>query len=204
MTKKPVIVIGGGASGMMAAGRAAELGADVLLLEKTGSPGKKILISGQARCNLTNSADLESFIAMYGSNGRFLYGAVNKFFRDDLLIFLKRYGVSTKTEPGGRIFPASDDARDIVAAFERYLADGSVRIQTGADVTGILVEKGRAAGVQSRLKAYPAGAVILAAGGATYPDTGSTGDGYRLAAGGGPTVTRLRPSLVPLVVSETR
>jgi len=202
MTTKPVIVIGGGASGMMAAGRAAELSADVLLLEKTERPGKKILISGQTRCNLTNIADLESFIAMYGSNGRFLYGAFNRFFRDDLLIFLKRYGVSTKTEPGGRIFPASDDARDIVAAFERYLADGCVRVQTSADVTGILVEKGRAVGVQSGPKTYPAAAVILAAGGATYPDTGSSGDGYRLAAAVGHTVTRLRPSLVPLVVFE--
>ena len=201
MTTKQVIVIGAGASGMMAAGRAAELGANVLLLEKTERPGKKILISGQTRCNLTNITDLESFIAMYGSHGRFLYGAFHHFFRADMLVFLKRYGVATKTEPDGRIFPASDDSQDIVKAFERYLADSGVEIQTRANVTDILVDKGRVIGVRGP-KTYPAAAVILAAGGATYPGTGSAGDGYRLAAAVGHTVTRLRPSLVPLVVHE--
>ena len=201
MTTKQVIVIGAGASGMMAAGRAAELGANVLLLEKTERPGKKILISGQTRCNLTNITDLESFIAMYGSHGRFLYGAFHHFFRDDLLVFLKRYGVATKAEPDGRIFPASDDARDIVKAFELYLADSDVEMQTRANVTDILMDKGRVIGVRGP-KTYPAAAVILAAGGATYPGTGSAGDGYRLAAAVGHTVTRLRPSLVPLVVHE--
>jgi predicted flavoprotein YhiN len=201
MTTKQVIVIGAGASGMMAAGRAAELGANVLLLEKTERPGKKILISGQTRCNLTNITDLESFIAMYGSHGRFLYGAFHHFFRADMLVFLKRYGVATKTEPDGRIFPASDDARDIVNAFERYLADSGVEMQTRAKVTDILMDKGRVIGVRGP-KPYPAAAVILAAGGATYPGTGSAGDGYRLAAAVGHTVTRLRPSLVPLVVHE--
>jgi predicted flavoprotein YhiN len=201
MTTKQVIVIGAGASGMMAAGRAAELGANVLLLEKTERPGKKILISGQTRCNLTNITDLESFIAMYGSHGRFLYGAFHHFFRADMLVFLKRYGVATKTEPDGRIFPASDDSRDIVKAFELYLADSGVEMQTRANVTDILMDKGRVIGVRGP-KTYPAAAVILAAGGATYPGTGSAGDGYRLAAAVGHTVTRLRPSLVPLVVHE--
>ena len=201
MTTKQVIVIGAGASGMMAAGRAAELGANVLLLEKTERPGKKILISGQTRCNLTNITDLESFIAMYGSHGRFLYGAFHHFFRADMLVFLKRYGVATKTEPDGRIFPASDDSRDIVKAFELYLADSDVEMQTRANVTDILMDKGRVIGVRGP-KTYPAAAVILAAGGATYPGTGSAGDGYRLAAAVGHTVTRLRPSLVPLVVHE--
>lgn len=201
MTIKQVIVIGAGASGMMAAGRAAELGANVLLLEKTERPGKKILISGQTRCNLTNITDLESFIAMYGSHGRFLYGAFHHFFRADMLVFLKRYGVATKTEPDGRIFPASDDSRDIVKAFELYLADSDVEMQTRANVTDILMDKGRVIGVRGP-KTYPAAAVILAAGGATYPGTGSAGDGYRLAAAVGHTVTRVRPSLVPLVVHE--
>jgi len=201
MTTKQVIVIGAGASGMMAAGRAAELGANVLLLEKTERPGKKILLSGQTRCNLTNIKDLESFIAMYGSHGRFLHGAFHHFFRDDLLVFLKRYGVATKAEPDGRIFPVSDDARDIVKAFERYLADNGVEIQTRVNITDILIDKGRVIGVRGP-KTYPAAAVILAAGGATYPGTGSAGDGYRLAAAVGHTVTRLRPSLVPLVVHE--
>lgn len=103
MTDRLIIVIGGGASGLMAAGRAAEVGAPVLLLERMERPGKKILISGKTRCNLTNSKDLDNFIAMFGANGRFLYSAFHRFFRDDLLAFLQHYGVETKMERGGRI-----------------------------------------------------------------------------------------------------
>ena len=203
MVTEQVIVVGAGASGMMAAGRAAELGADVLLLEKTEHPGQKILISGKARCNLTNIKDLDDFIAMYGQNGCFLYSTFSCYFRDDLLALLGRYGVETKTERGGRIFPASDDARDVVRALGRYLADNGVRTQTCARVTDILVDTGCIAGVQCELKTYPATAVILAPGGASYPVTGSTGDGYRMAAVIGHTIMRLRPALVPLVVFET-
>ena len=204
MTNKQVIVVGAGASGLMAAGRAAELGANVLLLEKTECPGKKILISGKTRCNLTNIKELDDFIAMYGPNGRFLYSAFNHYFRDDLLAFLRRYGVETKTERGGRIFPASDDARDIVKAFGQYLADNGVKMQTCVSITNILVDKGRVVGVQTEPKTSPAAAVILATGGASYPGTGSTGDGYRIAAAVGHTITRLRPALVPLVVYEVQ
>jgi hypothetical protein len=203
MITKQVIVIGAGASGMMAAGRAAELGANVLLLEKTERPGKKILISGKTRCNLTNAKELDNFIAMYGSNGRFLYGVFKHYFRDDLLAFLRRYGVETKTERGGRIFPASDDARDVVKAFEHYLADNGVQIQTRVQVTDILVDKGHMVGVRTEQETYPAAVVILATGGASYPGTGSTGDGYRMAAVVGHTITKLRPALVPLVVFES-
>jgi len=203
MITKRVIVIGAGASGMMAAGRAAESGAKVLLLEKMEHPGQKILISGKTRCNLTNTRELDDFIAMYGANGRFLYSAFKHYFRDDLLAFLKRYGVETKAERGGRIFPASDDARDVVKVFERYLADNRVQMQTGVKVTDILVEEGHVAGVKTESKTYPAAAVILATGGASYPGTGSTGDGYRMAAAIGHTITKLRPALVPLVVVET-
>lgn len=188
---------------MMAAGRAAELGANVLLLEKTERPGKKILISGKKRCNLTNAKELDDFIAMYGPNGRFLYSAFKQYFRDDLLAFLKRYGVETKTERGGRVFPASDDAGDIVKAFECYLANNGVQVQTGIRVTGISVGKGRVVGVETGAKTYRAAAVVLATGGASYPGTGSTGDGYRMAAAVGHTVTKLRPALVPLVIFET-
>ena len=149
MLNKTVIVIGAGASGMMAAGRAAESGASVMLLEKTEQPGKKILISGKTRCNLTNSKELDEFITMYGVNGNFLYRAFNRFFRKELLEFLSRYGVETKTERGGRIFPVSDDAEDIVKAFKRYLADNKVQIKTGASVNKILVENGCVPGVQA-------------------------------------------------------
>ena len=199
---KPIIVIGSGASGLMAAGRAAELGAQVIILEKTDSPGKKILISGKTRCNLTNEKDLDDFILMYGSNGRFLYRAFNRFFRDDLLTLLQGYGVETKTERGGRIFPVSDDARDVVTAFERYITDHGVQMKTNIRVTGIMVDKGRVIGVRTEHEEYPAAAVVLATGGASFPGTGSTGDGYRLAAAVGHSITKLRPALVPLVVEE--
>ena len=202
MTIKRVIVIGAGAGGMMAAGRAAELGASVLLLEKTTSPGNKILISGKTRCNLTNIKELDDFIAMYGPNGRFLYSAFHRFFREDLLAFLKRYGVETKSERGGRVFPASDDARDVVKALERYMSEHGGQLCTGIGVTGIQVDNGRVVGVQTEKRAIPAAAVVLATGGASYPETGSTGDGYRLAAALGHTIIKLRPALVPLVVSE--
>ena len=203
MIDKRVIVVGGGASGMMAAGRAAESGANVLLLEKTERVGKKILISGKTRCNLTNIKESDDFIAMYGSNGRFLYSAFNHYFRDDLLAFLRRHGVETKTERGGRIFPVSDDARDVVRALEHYLVDNGAQTQTCAHVTNILVAKGCVVGVQTKLKTYPTAAVILSTGGVSFPVTGSTGDGYRMAAAVGHTVTRLRPALVPLVVFES-
>ena len=202
MTTRRVIVIGAGASGMMAAGRAAELGASVLLLEKTRRAGKKILISGKARCNLTNTKELDDFTMMYGANGVFLYSAFRRFFRDDLCDFLRRYGVETKTERGGRVFPASDDAQDVVSAFEQYLADHQVEQHTNVRVTGIEIENGRVKGVQTNKGQYPATAVVLATGGASYPETGSTGDGYRMAAAIGHSIAKLRPALVPLVVYE--
>ena len=202
MHDKDVIVIGAGASGMMAAGRAAESGARVVLMEKTSHTGNKILISGKSRCNLTNVRDIDNFIAMYGSNGRFLFSAFSHYFRDDLVAFLNRYGVETRTESDGRIFPASDDARDIVKAFQHYLAEQHVRIHPCVNITGIVLDKGCVAGVQSESKTYSAGAAILATGGASYPNTGSSGDGYRIASAVGHTIVRLRPSLVPLVVVE--
>ncbi|MFC2043726.1 NAD(P)/FAD-dependent oxidoreductase [Chloroflexota bacterium] len=203
MIDKRVIVVGAGASGMIAAGRAAELGANVLLLEKTERAGKKIIISGKTRCNLTNIKELDDFIATYGSNGRFLYSAYNHYFRDDLLAFLRRHGVETKTERGGRIFPVSDNARDVIRALEHYLADNGAQTQTCARVTNILVDKGHVTGVRAEPRTYPTAAVILATGGASYPSTGSTGDGYCMAAAIGHTITRLRPALVPLVVFES-
>ncbi|MBN2437662.1 MAG: NAD(P)/FAD-dependent oxidoreductase [Deltaproteobacteria bacterium] len=198
-----VIVVGAGAGGMMAAGRAAERGAEVLLLEKTDGPGKKILVSGKSRCNLTNARELQDFFSMYGPNGRFLHGAFHRFFREDLIAFLKRYGVETKVERGGRIFPVSDDAADVVKAFRRYLKAYGVKIRNGVPVTGIAVRGGCVEGVRTGKGFLPARAVILATGGATWPATGSTGDGFRIAAVLGHTVTKLRPALVPLVVTET-
>ena len=186
----------------MAAGRAAQKGAKVLLLEKMEQPGKKILVSGKTRCNLTNTRELADFIDAYGSNGRFLYSAFSRFFRDDLLEFMKRYGVETKTERGGRIFPASDDAHDVLKAFQRYLSDYKVKLLTGMTVTAVMAEKGRVTGVKTERADFSAKAVVLATGGASWPATGSTGDGYRMAEALGHTLVKLRPGLVPLIVEE--
>jgi predicted flavoprotein YhiN len=197
-----VIVVGGGASGMMAAGRAAEMGAHVILLERTGKLGQKIRLSGKTRCNLTNARDLDHFISMYGPNGRFLYRAFHHFFREDLVAFLSRYRVETKVERGGRVFPVSDKAEDVVSAFEKYLFDHGVEICRHSRVTGVQTRNKEVTGIVMADGKCRAGAVILAAGGSTYPATGSTGDGYTMAAALGHTIIKLRPALVPLVVEE--
>lgn len=197
-----VIVIGGGAAGLMAAGRSGLCGAKVLLLEKTDGCGRKIQVSGKTRCNLTNAADLKDFIAMYGKNGRFLYSAFHHFFRPELLKFLESYGVATKLERGGRIFPVSDDARDVVRALERYLADNHVEIKLNITVTAIQKKKAGLFEVSTSGDMYAAKAVILATGGASWPQTGSTGDGYKISSRLGHNIVELKPALVPLIVEE--
>ena len=175
-TERRVIVVGAGAGGMMAAGRAAELGAHVLLLEKTERPGKKLLISGKRRCNLSNAKPLDDFLAMYGANGRFLRSAFGHFFRDELLALLRRYGVETTTETDGRIFPSSNDAHDVVEALQHYCEDHGVELRTGIKVRAIQVQEGRVTGVQTEREVLPATGAVLATGGASYPGTGSQGD----------------------------
>ncbi|MBP9531335.1 MAG: aminoacetone oxidase family FAD-binding enzyme, partial [Syntrophaceae bacterium] len=197
-----VVVVGGGAAGLMAAGRAAERGARVLLLEKMEGCGKKILVSGKTRCNLTNAADLKTFIAMYGPNGRFLHGAFSRFFRSELLAFFERYGLATKVERGGRIFPVSDDARDVVRVFQKYLTEHRVRRLLHARVTSVALRPDSLFVVETTGGRYLASSVILAAGGASWPATGSEGDGYALSAALGHTIVKLRPALVPLIVRE--
>jgi predicted flavoprotein YhiN len=197
-----IIVIGGGAAGLMAAGRAGELGAKVLLLEKTDSIGKKILVSGKTRCNLTNSAELQDFILMYGPNGRFLYSAYHQFFRPELLSFFGRYGLKTKVERGGRIFPVSDDARDVVQIFKKYLAEYKVGIKLNARVTSLKIQDNKGFRVETQDDNYHAKVVILATGGATWPATGSSGDGYKISEKLGHSIIKLKPALVPLIVYE--
>ncbi len=197
-----VVVIGAGAGGMMAAGRAAEAGARVLLLEKMVRPGKKILLSGKTRCNLSNTKDLKGFIAMFGDSGTFLYRALHIFPREHLLSFLRTYDVETKVERGGRIFPVSDNAGDVVRALLRNLEAHRVNLHTGMRVVGLERNAERISAVLCEKERFAAGAVVLATGGATYPLTGSTGDGYRMVAPLGHTIVKLRPALVPLVVEE--
>jgi predicted flavoprotein YhiN len=203
-TQTDVLVIGAGAAGMMAAGRAARTGARVLLLEKTGQCGKKILVSGKTRCNLTNTAGLAQFISMYGPNGRFLHGAFSRFFRDELLSLFTSCGVATKVERGGRIFPVSDDARDVVTAMRSYMTQGGVRIIFNSAVSAIIPEGPGGFTVRNGSGDYHARCVVVAAGGASWPATGSTGDGYKMANALGHSLSPLLPALVPLVVKETQ
>lgn len=202
MSGKQVVVIGAGAGGLMAAGRAAELGAQVTLLEKMERPGKKLLISGNTRCNLSNSRSLEDFIPMYGENGKFLYSAFHHFFRDDLVSLLKEYGVTVAAEADGRIFPASGRAADVAGALTRYAVEKGVRLVTGSRATSIETVNGQVKEVQAIGADYPADSVILATGGASYPQTGSTGDGFTIAKMLGHTIVSPRPALSPLIVAE--
>jgi predicted Rossmann fold flavoprotein len=209
-----VIVVGGGAAGLMAAGQAAGLGAQTLLLEKMHRPGRKLRITGKGRCNLTNDAPLAEFMAHFGSNGRFLRQAFSQFFVSDLVSFWAERGVRTVTERGGRVFPASGQAQDVVDALVKWVNERGVETRTRSAVQQLLVEGGRVSGVsvsrapsrrenisagqRSGSRVYRADAVIVATGGASYPATGSTGDGYPLAQAVGHTVVPIRPALVPL------
>ncbi len=198
-----VIVIGGGAAGLIATGRAAELGAHVVLLEKMREAGKKILVSGKERCNITNTAPVEKFVQHYGRNGQFLRNAYYRFFRDELLALLARYGVTTQDERGGRIFPTTGRADDVRDALLRYATAHGAEIRYLAEAQRLLIKDGAVAGVELQTgERFTADAVILATGGASWPDTGSTGDGYRMAQAAGHTLAPLRPALVPLTVRE--
>ncbi len=201
-----VIVIGAGAAGLMAAGRAAELGAEVTVLEKMNRPGRKLLISGKGRCNVTNTADLDDFIKHFPGSGRFLYSAFSRFGNQALMEFFEKAGVKLKAERGGRVFPESDNAGEVVRALIDYCRAGGVSFRFNTPAGSIESKDGRAAGVTCGLPGesvfFPAGSIILATGGASYPGTGSTGDGYRLAEGLGHKVNPIYPSLVPLEVAE--
>ncbi len=190
-------VIGGGPAGMMAAIAAAERGAAVVLLEPNERLGKKLNITGKGRCNLTNNCPVEDLAANTPRNGRFLWGAFSRFGSAETMAFFERLGVPLKTERGNRVFPVSDRAFDVSAALERELRRLGVRWVRDRAVE-LLVEDGVLAGVLGDRGAYRAGRVAVAAGGASYPLTGSTGDGYRLAASAGHTVVEPRGSLVPL------
>ena len=197
-----VLVIGGGAAGLLAAGRAAEGGAEVVVIERGPVLARKLRISGKGRGNITNTAEMKEFIAAFGPNGKFLYGAFSRFSRDDLLQLLKRLGVATKIERGGRVFPTSDKAEDVAAALEKWILRLGVTIKYNTRVKEILVENGQAVGVNTYSGPIRADRVILATGGISYPKTGSTGDGYAMAAAVGHEVIPPRPSLSALVAQE--
>jgi len=196
-------VIGGGASGLVAAGRAAELGARVLLLEKMGRVGIKLALTGKGRCNLTNRGDLQTFIESYQHNGKFLHNVFSRFFNDDLIAFFNARGLATIEERGKRIFPISNRAHEVVRILREYASSHGVRVVVHSPVREILVREDRAVGVQTDASIFETTRVILATGGASYPQTGSSGDGYGMAEKLGHSIQPIRPSLVPLEIAES-
>ena len=197
MNKRTITVVGGGAAGMMAAISAAENGAAVTLLEPNERLGKKLNITGKGRCNVTNNADQQTLLANVPKNGKFLYSVFSRFDGRDAMAFFEGLGVPLKTERGNRVFPVSDRSFDISGALERWLRALKVRLVRDRAVS-LDVSGGAIRGVTGEKGAYPAQAVILATGGVSYPATGSTGEGHRMAAAVGHTVTPLQGSLVPL------
>jgi len=196
-------VIGAGAAGLMAAGKAAERGLNVLLLEKNDRTGKKLLISGKGRCNITNNTDIEGLINNIPGNGNFLYSSFYTFSNSDLIELLHNEGLETKVERGGRVFPVSDSARDVVLILQRFAEERGVKIRLNSAVEKIEVKNGSVSGVKLRDGSFfDCECAIIATGGVSYPGTGSTGDGYDMAKKLGHTVTELKPSLVPLLVAE--
>jgi len=203
MNNRRIIVIGEGAAGLMAAGQAAENGAETLLLGKMDRPGCKLRLTGNGRCNLTNTDPLPEFITHFHPDGRFLRQALLQFFSDDLRAFFDRLGVSTVIEQGRFVFPASGKAADVVDALMRWVDEKGVTLKMMSPVEGLIAEQGRIIAVRAGQKngtkhIYNADTVILATGGASYPSTGSSGDGYRLAQSVGHTIVPIRPALVPL------
>lgn len=200
---KRVVVIGGGAAGLMAAVIAGREGAKVTLLEKMNYVGKKMGITGKGRCNITNACDMSEFIKNTPGNGKFLYGAYERFTNEDLLQLLHDAGLETKVERGGRVFPASDSALDVRNTFMKLMKQYGVDVHLEEPVKKILVDDGTVTGVVTDKESYHADAVVIATGGKSYPATGSTGDGYILATQVGHTITDIRPSLVPIVTKES-
>ena len=203
MDRFDVIIVGGGASGLMAAGTAAKQGMKVLILEKMFRPGRKLRITGKGRCNLTNLTTIDDFLTHVGEKGEFLRPAFSTFFAEDLISFFHSIRIKTKTERGRRVFPQSDKAQDIVDGMHNWIRKSGVIIKSDVKVNKLLIKQGEVSGVKiNNGKTYFAKKVILCTGGASYPATGSTGDGYKLAEMAGHKIVPIRPALVPLQVKE--
>ena len=202
---KRIVIIGGGAAGLAAAISASEKcknQAEVTLIEKNERPARKVMITGKGRCNVTNNCNVDTLIANVPKNGKFLYSAFSGFTPKDVISFFETAGVPLKTERGNRVFPVSDKAVDIVDALVKTAKSGGTKLQNGV-AEEILTENGSVSGVKlTDGRVISADSVILATGGMSYPLTGSTGDGYKMAQKLGHTVTELKPSLVPLCIHE--
>lgn len=201
-----VAIIGGGPAGMLAAISSAQNGNDVTILEKMEMLGKKLLITGKGRCNITSSLPIDEFIKNIPGNGMFMFSSFNNFTNEDILSLLKQEGVETKVERGNRVFPVSDSSKDVQKALIHILKKLNIKVITNAKVERILVKEKVVCGVKAVINGKEseifADKVILASGGKSYPGTGSTGDGYKLAQEVGHTITKIRASLVPLTVHD--
>ena len=200
---KKVVIIGAGPAGMTAAYSASQNGIDVVLVEKNERVGRKLLITGKGRCNITNNCEVEELIANVNTNGKFLYSAFYTFTNDSVMEMFESLGVRLKTERGNRVFPESDRAMDVVDAMARLIKRKNIKLVTGKTVKDIKEKNGKVESVVlSDGKEIKADAVIIATGGASYQRTGSTGDGYRLAEKLGHKITPLKPSLIGLEIQE--
>ena len=199
---RQVIIIGAGPAGLLAAIAAAGSGAGVILLEKMSSPGKKLLITGSGRCNISNTADLDTFISKYFGHGKFLYPAFHLFFRPELISLLQKKNIQFITENEGKMFPSSGSSKDVLKALLDEAEKLGVRLQTGETAEEILIRDDKVSGVRTRKRVLEADSVILTAGGSSYPGTGSSGDSYRLAHSAGHTIETVRPALVPMVIRQ--
>ena len=197
-----VIVIGGGPAGMMAAITAVEYGNNVTIIEKNSDFGKKLLITGKGRCNITSSLYMSEFIKNTPGNGQFLYSAFQNYTNADIIDFLKRQGLEVKEERGNRIFPVTDKSIDVLNCFKSKINELKIKKLFNTRVQKILVQNGEVLGVKTDQEIIRVDKIILATGGKSYPLTGSTGDGYLIAQNIGHKVTEIRPSLVPLVIYE--
>ena len=198
-----VVVIGGGAAGLMAAGTAGKYNNDVVLIEKNNNLGEKLKITGKGKCNLTNITDINNFIDKVPTNGKFLYSAFYSFTNHQLINLINKLGVRTKVERGGRVFPVSNDSQDIINAFKKYMMKHNVKVITGEKVVEINTKHNKVSHViLEHGKNIDCESVIIATGGLSYPETGSTGDGFKFAKNMGHTVMKPHPALVPLELEE--
>ena len=201
--EQKIVVIGAGAAGLMAAGQAARRGRSVLMIDKNDRPARKVMITGKGRCNVTNDCDNETFLKNIRSNPRFLYSAIAGFSTADTMEFFENLGVRLKTERGNRVFPVSDRAADIVDALSAFAKSAGARYQKGRVEKILFGAEGVEAVVLADGETIACTDVIVATGGESYPGTGSTGDGYRLARMLGHEVTRIRPSLIPIETEDS-